>query len=105
MEVLLETIVALGVMLSSALEQWVLGLFFAVIAVDAVLGTHRRSFLVFAGFQVVFLIAGYYWTLSTFEQQDVAGPWAWAQVVGIWAIAVIVAHAWFAWQYVRRRAA
>ena len=105
MEVLVELVVAIGLMLSSVLEQWVLGLFFAVITVDAVLGMRRRSFLVFAGFQVVFLIAGYFWTLSVFEQQDVAGPWAWAQVVGIWAIAVIVAHAWFAWRCVRRKTA
>ena len=81
--------------LSSLLGPWILGLIAGVFLFDLWLGLRDRRLLVFAGLQAVGLIAGYAWMVSVGREMDVAGPWAWAMVVGGWALSCLGFHAWF----------
>ncbi len=104
MDFLVETVVVLGVDIQDTLEGWVLALFSVVIVFDAYLGIRDKRLLLFCIVQILGLIAGYYWASSVFEQQDVAGPWAWGRVVGIWGVSVVLFHAWYVLMLVRSRA-
>ena len=85
----------LGVLIQDVLEGGILALFALVIALDSYLSFRDRAMLTFNIFQILWLVAGYFWAMSVFEQQDVAGPWAWGKVVGIWALCVLIIHIWY----------
>ena len=95
MQNLIFIVVGIGASIADTLEAWTFALFGAVIALDVYVGLLDRRVLVFNVVQCVGLITGYFWTLSVFEQQDVAGPYAWAFVVGIWSVTAFLFHAWY----------
>ena len=84
-----------GASLTDSLEGWVLAMMGIVIALDAAFGIRYRALLAFGAFQVVGLGVGYLWVLHISRQQDVAGPYAWANVVGSWAVATVIVHTAF----------
>ncbi|WP_428928486.1 hypothetical protein [Marinibacterium sp. SX1] len=101
MKTLLFFVIYLGNLVVAPLGPWVLALFGAVILADLRLGRDDRAARVFGQLQVLGLVIGWFFTTFTFRHMDVAGPWAWALVVGLWAVAVVLFHAW--WLWTRRR--
>jgi hypothetical protein len=104
LEILIETVMAIGLGIQDGLEGKVLALFIVVIILDTYLGLRDKKMWRFNILQVLGLIAGYYWANGVFEQQDVAGPWAWGRVIGIWIISVLLFHAWYAISCLKSRA-
>lgn len=88
----LSTVFSFGAALTDTLEGWVLALMGLVILLDFVVGTRRKPFLAFGIFQVAGLIGGYLWASWIAQQQDVAGPYAWAFVIGLWCIFAAAFH-------------
>ena len=98
-----NTLVMLGVLIVDVLETWHLALFASVILCDFLLGWKNKILMLFGVIQIIGLVSGYYWALSIFAQQDVAGPWAWARVVGIWFVTTVLVHLWIIAQFLRRK--
>lgn len=103
MKILFETVVILGVAVQDILEGWILALFVAVISFDTYISFRDNRMLIFNILQVLGLVAGYYWAMTIFEQQDVAGPWAWGRVVGIWVVGVTIFHVWYTVRFLKSR--
>ncbi len=91
----MDTIVALGLVVHGYLEGWILAVFAVVIALDLYLSKNSKLMFYLLIFQIFGLCAGYLWTMWVFYQQDVAGPWVWAMIVGGWTVYVTVVHLWY----------
>ncbi|KIC25298.1 MULTISPECIES: hypothetical protein [unclassified Leisingera] len=91
-----STIFIIGATLTDTLEAGVLVLIAAVIVFDLIVGLRHKTFLALGIFQAGGIAAGYYWALWIASQQDVAGPYAWATVVGTWFAFTFLAHFLFA---------
>lgn len=88
----LSMIFIVGAGIADILESWTLALFAMVIALDVFVGRRNKYALAFSFFQCLGLVAGYFWVISATQKQDVAGPYAWAFVVGAWFIAALLFH-------------
>ena len=95
----------LGAMVVDTLEGWTLALFVLVIIFDTYVGLRNRYVLIFNALQIIGLVLGYLWANSVFQRQDVAGPYAWAIVVGIWFKNVLVFHSLYLLDRLRARGA
>lgn len=84
-----------GALIIDSLEGWTLALFALVIALDSYLGLRAKIVLAFNIIQFFGLISGYIWAVSVGQKQDVAGPYAWAFVVGVWIICVVLFHMFY----------
>jgi hypothetical protein len=93
---ILSTVFIVGSGLTDTLEVWVLALIFLIIAIDLIVGIRHKVFLIFSGLQAIGMVGGYLWASWVALQQDVAGPYAWAFVVGTWFFATAISHIIFA---------
>lgn len=84
----------IGGHVNGVFRGWIFALFAVVIVADVLLGQRDRIFMTFAKLYCVGLFAGYVWTVSVARKMDVAGPWAWAIVVGAWTLCVLAFHGW-----------
>lgn len=92
MEKILSIVLNVGATLTGTLEAWVLALMAIVLLIDLIFGIKRRQFLIAGLLLFIGLVGGYFWTSSMAQHQDVAGPYAWAFVVGFWFIFAAIFH-------------
>ncbi|MBU3030807.1 hypothetical protein [Paracoccus marinaquae] len=84
-----------GAAIMDTAEGWTLALIGLVVALDLWLGLKSRIALVFNVIQVGGLVAGFFWTIAITRQNDIAGPYVWAFVIGIWSGSAFLFHLWF----------
>lgn len=84
-----------GVMALDVLGVFIFALIGAVVVIDVWIGRKRRPVFVFAIVQVVALAIGMAWAVWVGINHDIAGPYAWALVIGLWLIATVLFHLWY----------
>jgi hypothetical protein len=88
----LSIIFLVGAGIADNLEGWTLALFAMVIVFDIFVGRRNKYALAFNIIQCLGLVAGYFWVISVAQKQDVAAPYAWTFVVGVWFITALLFH-------------
>lgn len=95
--------ILLGAPAIDTLEAFVFLLIAAVIFADLYIGLKNPTVCIFAIIQLVGLVSGMAWAVSVGIKQDVAGPYAWALVIGVWILATALFHLWYLLRLVLKR--